>query len=277
MTDPSGKVNGSALTGVSETALMTLQVRAHEARRADGLIDDPMAIQLVDSIDFDFAKFGYTRRQDMALRAKLFDRMTGNYLRGHPRATVVALAEGLQTSFYRLDAADFGHEFRWLSVDLEPMIEVRNQLLPKPDRVTQCAQSALDFSWMDHVDTADGVFITAEGLLMYLQPDEAMSLIRACAQRFPGGQMMFDLPPAFFAFLTRKGMPTSRRYRVPPMPFSLTPAEVADLVNTVPGVRTVRDLPMPQGRGMVLNALVRAQHLPIFDSVRPLVVLLEFG
>ncbi|WP_441957779.1 class I SAM-dependent methyltransferase [Mycolicibacterium houstonense] len=277
MTGASGKVNGSALTGVSETALMTLQVRAHEARRPDGLIDDPMAVQLVDSIDFDFAKFGYTRRQDMALRAKLFDRMTGNYLRAHPRATVVALAEGLQTSFYRLDAADLGHEFRWLSVDLEPMIEVRNQLLPKPDRVTQCAQSALDFSWMDQVDTADGVFITAEGLLMYLQPDEAMSLIRACAQRFPGGQMMFDLPPAFFAFLTRKGMPTSRRYRVPPMPFSLTPAEVADLVNTVPGVRTVRDLPMPQGRGLALNALVRAQHLPIFDRVRPLVVLLEFG
>lgn len=270
-------MNGSALTGVSETALMTLQVRAHEARRPDGLIDDPMAVQLVDSIDFDFAKFGYTRRQDMALRAKLFDRMTGNYLRAHPRATVVALAEGLQTSFYRLDAADFGHEFRWLSVDLDPMIEIRNQLLPKPARVTQCAQSALDFSWMDQVDTADGVFITAEGLLMYLQPDEAMSLIRACAQRFPGGQMMFDLPPAFFAFLTRKGMPTSRRYRVPPMPFSLTPAEVADLVNTVPGVRTVRDLPMPQGRGLALNALVRAQHLPIFDRVRPLVVLLEFG
>ncbi|MGV0811768.1 class I SAM-dependent methyltransferase [Mycolicibacterium boenickei] len=277
MTGASGKVNGSALTGVSETALMTLQVRAHEARRPDGLIDDPMAVHLVDSIDFDFAKFGYTRRQDMALRALLFDRMTGNYLRDHPRATVVALAEGLQTSFYRLDAAGLGHQFRWLSVDLEPMIEVRNKLLPKPDRVTQCAQSALDFSWMDKVDAGDGVFITAEGLLMYLQPEEAMSLIRACAQRFPGGQMMFDLPPEFFAFLTRRGMRTSLRYRVPPMPFSLSPAQLADLVNTVPGVRAVRDVPMPPGRGKVLNTLVRAQHLKIFDTVRPVVGLLEFG
>lgn len=265
------------LTGVSETALMTLQVRAHEARRPDGLIDDPVAVQLVDSIDFDFGKFGYTRRQDMALRALVFDRMTGNYLRDHPRATVVALAEGLQTSFYRLDAAGLGHEFRWLSVDLKPMIDIRNKLLPKPERVTQCAQSALDFSWMDQVDTEEGVFITAEGLLMYLQPEESMSIIRACAQRFPGGQMMFDLPPSVFAFLTRKGMPTSTRYRVPPMPFTLTPAQLADLVNTVPGVRTVRDLPMPPGRGMVFNALLRVQHLPIFNSVRPLVGLLEFG
>ena len=277
MTGTSGKVSGSALTGVSETALLTLQVRAHEARRPDGLIDDPMAVQLVDSIDFDFGKFGPSRRQDMALRSLLFDRITGDYLREHPKATVVALAEGLQTSFYRLDAAGLGHQFRWLSVDLEPMIELRNKLLPKPDRVTQCAQSALDFSWMDRVDTSHGVFITAEGLLMYLQPEESMSLIRACAQRFPGGQMMFDLPPALFTFLTRKGMRTSMRYRVPAMPFSLSPDELADLVNTVPGVRTVRDLPMPPGRGRIFNALLQAQHLPIFDPVRPVVGLLEFG
>lgn len=57
-----------SLTGVSETALLTLQVRANEARRPDGLIKDPMAVQLVDSIDFDFAKFGHSHRQDMALR-----------------------------------------------------------------------------------------------------------------------------------------------------------------------------------------------------------------
>ena len=73
------------LTGVSETALLTLQVRATEARRPDSIIDDPMAIQLVDSIDFDFAKFGHTRRQDMALRALAFDAATRALSRGPPR------------------------------------------------------------------------------------------------------------------------------------------------------------------------------------------------
>ena len=57
------------LSGVSETALLTLNARAREARRRDPIIDDPMAIALVDSIDFDFAKFGPTR-QDFALRAR---------------------------------------------------------------------------------------------------------------------------------------------------------------------------------------------------------------
>ena len=272
------KVDGSALTGVSETALMTLLVRAKEARRPDSIIDDPAAIKLVDEIDYDWAKFGFTRRQHMALRALTFDTYTRRYLVDHPSATVVALAEGLQTSFYRLDASGVGDQFRWLTVDLPPIIELRDRLLPHSDRVTMCAQSALDFSWMDRVDPSDGVFITTEGLLMYLQPEEALGLIAECAKRFPGGQMMFDLPPVLFASWIRRGSRTSLRYRVPPMPFTLSPSEIADLANTVPGIRAVHDLPMLPGRGKVLNALMwTLQRVPLLDSVRPLVTLLEFG
>jgi O-methyltransferase involved in polyketide biosynthesis len=266
------------LTGVSETALLTLQVRANEARRPDSIIDDPMAVELVDSIAFDFAKFGFSRRQDMALRALAFDDATRRYLLAHPAATVVALAEGLQTSFYRLEASGVSDEFHWLTVDLAPMTELRSKLLPPSDRVTVCAQSALDYSWMDRVDDANGVFITAEGLLMYLQPTEAMGLITECARRFPGGQMMFDLPPAWAARLASSGMRTSSRYRIPPMPFAMSPAKAAELVDVVPGVRVVHDVPLPMGRGSVFNAVAWAvQRIPLFDPVRPALTLLEFG
>jgi O-methyltransferase involved in polyketide biosynthesis len=144
---PTAKADGTVLTDVSETALLTLRVRANEARRPDSIIDDPMAIELVDSIDYDFAKFGFSRRQDMAARALAYDKNTRRYLVDHPKATVVALAEGLQTSFYRLDAAGVGDQFHWLTVDLPPMIELRRKLLPASQRVRMCAQSALDFSW----------------------------------------------------------------------------------------------------------------------------------
>ena len=103
--EPIGKADGTALTGVSETALLTLRVRANEARRPGAIIDDPMAIILLNAIDHDYGKFGPARRQDMALRALAFDNYARRYLVDHPAATVVALAEGLQTSFYRLDAA----------------------------------------------------------------------------------------------------------------------------------------------------------------------------
>ena len=270
--------NSVALTGVSETALLTLTARAEEARRPDSVIDDPMAVALADSIHFDFAKFG-TPHQGIALRARAFDIETQSFLTRHPAATVVALAEGLQTSFWRLDAAIPDGQFRWLTVDLPPIIDVRTRLLPPSPRVSVCAQSALDYSWMDAVDSSDGVIITAEGLLMYLQPEQAVGLIAECAKRFPGGQMLFDLPPAWFSKVSRYGgLRTSRRYRVPPMPFSLSAGQAADLTNTVPGIRAVRDVRLPPGRGRAFNAAASFVYsAPFFDALRPSTTLLEFG
>lgn len=272
-----GKTGDIALTGVSETALLTLNGRAHQARQPNAIIDDPMAIHLVDSIEYDFDKFG-RKGQEMALRSLAFDRAASRYLSQHPLATVVALAEGLQTSFWRLNTVLPHAEFRWLTVDFPPIIELRERLLPASPRITTLAQSALDYSWMDKVDDGKGAFITAEGLLMYLQPDEAMGLISECARRFPGGQMIFDLPPVVVKKLAPKGMRSSRRYRVPPMPFSLSTTQLAALPAAVPGIRAVHDLPMPQGRGWFFEKVFPAvwRFKPI-KNLRGAYTLLDFG
>jgi len=90
--------------------------------------------------------------------------------------------------------------------------------------------------------------------------------------------MMFDLPPSGLAALHRRGMRTSFRYRVPPMPFALSVSEAADLVNTIPGIRAVHDLPYPAGRGKVFNTLMwTAQRIPLLDPIRPVLTRLEFG
>jgi O-methyltransferase involved in polyketide biosynthesis len=268
----------AGLTGVSETALMTLYSRAREARRPDAILDDPMAIHVVQSIDYEFSRFGRAH-QDIPLRAKAYDIETRRYLSVHPDATVVALAEGLQTSFWRLDATVSDARFRWLTVDLAPVIDLRHRLLPDSPRVSVAAQSALDYSWMNRVDTADGVFLTAEGLLMYLHPEQAISLIAECAKRFPGGQMLFDLPPAWFAGLAQRGLlRPSLRYRVPAMPFSMTVEQAAKLVDTVPGIRAVHDVPMPRGRGFLLNSMVQAVYrMRHVHGLRGILSLLEFG
>lgn len=241
-----------------DTALVTLWIRAGEARRADRILDDPMAVQIADSLDYDFSRFKLTAdRQDLALRALAFDGAARDYLSTHPRATVVALGEGMQTSFWRLDAGDVGHEFRWLTVDLPPIIGLRQRFLPTSPRITTCSQSVLDFSWMDRVDPGEGVFITAEGLLPYLQPAEALGLIARCAARFPGAHMMFDLPPKSQARLAaRPRMWKALRGDWPLTPFSLTGREIAGLAETVPGVRAAHAVPLPRGRGPLFDTLL---------------------
>ncbi|CAA0133177.1 Uncharacterised protein [Mycolicibacterium vanbaalenii] len=269
-------IDGSVLDGVSATTLWTLRNRAVEAKRSDGVIRDPWAITLLDAIAYDYDKFGRPG-QVHALRAQAFDAATRQYLLTHPKAAVVALAEGLQTSYWRLARDRANADSAWYSIDLPPVMELRERLLPAEDHIVGLAQSALDRSWMDRVDATHGVFITAEGLLMYLQPDEALGLITDCARRFPGGAMMFDSIPHWFSGRTLRGLKLSRRYVAPPMPFALSADESAALAGNVPGVRTAHDMRLPAGRGWFKIASHPSLDRGILRSIRPSVTLLEFG
>ncbi|WP_078324726.1 class I SAM-dependent methyltransferase [Mycobacteroides salmoniphilum] len=265
-------IDARHLDGVSETALLTLHQRATEAARQDGIIEDPMAITLHASLDYDYDNFGRTH-QATALRALIFDNASREYLTRRPRATVVALAEGLQTSFWRLDNG----EMTWLSVDLEPVVRLRETLLPPSGRLRHCAQSALDYSWMDQVDDSNGILITAEGLLQYLDHNAAFGLITACAKRFPGGWLIFDSIPRFLSRHSQRGMKLTESYTVPPMPFSFTANQYHEL-RAIPGVRAVRELPMPSGRGKILSwAGPLLYRLPGLDRLRAPHTVVEFG
>jgi O-methyltransferase involved in polyketide biosynthesis len=270
-------IDGSILDGVSATTLWTLHNRATEAKRSDGVIRDPWAVTLLDAIDYDYLKFGKPN-QSHALRARAFDTGTAEYLTAQPKASVVALAEGLQTSLWRLDRLGVADELTWYSIDLPQVMALREQLLPADDRIVALAQSALDLTWMDRVSTANGVFITAEGLLMYLDPEQVMSLIAACAARFPGGRMMFDSIPHWLSRRTLKGMKLSDRYVTPPMPFGQTADEGLALAGRIPGVAAAHDIAMPRGRGL-FNALFwpPLDRIPVHRRGRPSITLLEFA
>ncbi|MEZ0051189.1 O-methyltransferase involved in polyketide biosynthesis [Mycobacterium sp. MAA66] len=270
-------IDGSTLEGVSATTLWTLHNRASEAKRRDGSLEDPYAVALFDTIDYDYLKFG-NPNQSHALRAKAFDAAATVYLRTHPNASVVALAEGLQTSFWRLQSMGLADNLRWYSVDLPAVVTLREQLLPPDDRITALAQSALDFSWMDQVDGTDGAFITAEGLLMYLEPDDVRALIAACATRFPGGQLMFDSIPTWLSDRTLKGWKLSERYTAPPMPFGVSPDEAIAMALQIPGVVAARDVPHMPGRGVFkLFSSPTLDRLGVFHRNRPSMTLVTFG
>lgn len=271
------EVDGNVLEGVSATTLWTLHNRGTEAKRSDGVIRDPWAVTLFDAISYDYRKFGKPN-QSHALRAVAFDGAALDYLTTHPKASVVALAEGLQTSFWRLGRTGLTDELTWYSVDLPPVMALREKLLPSDDQIVPLAQSALDRSWMDRVDDSNGVFITAEGLLMYLEPEDALGLIRDCAARFPGGQLMFDTIPHWLSARTIKGLKLSDRYLTPAMPFALTADEGLALAHSIPGVRAARDIPLPSGRGVFkLAAWPPLDRVGFIRRIRPRIILLEFG
>jgi O-methyltransferase involved in polyketide biosynthesis len=72
-------IDGNTLEGVSATTLWTLHNRGTEAKRSDGVIRDPWAVTLFDTISYDYRKFGKAN-QSHGLRAVAFDGAARDYL-----------------------------------------------------------------------------------------------------------------------------------------------------------------------------------------------------
>ncbi|GAA2275903.1 MULTISPECIES: class I SAM-dependent methyltransferase [Kitasatospora] len=264
------------LAGVCETTLWTLYQRAVEARRPDGLLHDPKAVELVERIDFPFAERfggGDLLAQLQALRVGSFDREVADFLVRCPRGTVVCLGDGLETQYWRVDNG----RAHWVSVDLPESIALRERLLPPGPRQRLVGCSVTDHRWMDEVETEHGVLITTEGLLMYLRPGEVRELIAGCAERFPGATFVLDAVPRWLSRLASKGKVRGHGFQAPPMPFGMDADERDKLATAHPGVVEVRDVLPLAGRGLLGRLIPAAARLPLIGSRRPSVVALRFA
>jgi len=240
------------LGGVSETLLWTLWQRALEARRPDCLIADPLAVELIDRIEYPFAeRFGDSFGQLQALRTKCFDREVRRFLQRHPAGTVVALGEGLETQFWRVDNG----AVRWVGVDLPEVEELRARLLPADERVTSRAESVLDLGWLEEL-AGGPTLVTAQGLLMYLRREDVDLIVARLIEASAGGDFVFDAMPPWLVERSRAGKLARQGYEPPPWHWALDAAEARRLATLSSRIAGVRALPLPRGRGPVSGFLL---------------------
>jgi len=179
------------LKNIEETSLLPLWSRAKVSREYNNLFNDTKAIELVEKIDYDLSTFEENLFQNlfMAARAKQFDDKIRSYIAGNPRASVINLGAGLDTTFYRVDNG----LVQWYDLDLPNVIAIREKLLPTTDRVTYISKSIFDLSWCnDIMDVKNGVFIVACGVLAYFKDSQIKQLFLMLADNFPGGEIVFD-------------------------------------------------------------------------------------
>ncbi|MEM7445985.1 MAG: class I SAM-dependent methyltransferase [Pseudomonadota bacterium] len=215
------------LRGVPETMLWPLWNRAVEASRRAPLIDDLIAADLIDRIDYDFrGRFGRPHVFH-AIRARHCDDLIHAFLdRADGPRTVVALGDGLDSQFWRVDDG----LVHWLSVDLPEAIEVRRRLLPDHPRASVVEASALDPSWIDAVPDGAPPFICASGLLMYFEERDVIALLTRLATRFPGAEIFFDTIPPYVSRRTIDGLRLTKRYTAPPMPWGISIDDLPDFI-----------------------------------------------
>ena len=187
------------------------------------MLIDPHSVTIHAAMQYDFARHFGDPGGSLAVRAAAIDRAVRLWLESHPDGLVVSLGEGLETQAQRVDNG----RMRWLSVDLPDAIRLRERFIQPTDRFRHVASSALDASWMDEVDDANGLFVVAQGLLMYLDPASVRRLLAGMAERFPGAELVFDVVPPWFSRLTVMGFQQTPHYRLPAMPWGIGRDDIA--------------------------------------------------
>lgn len=254
--------------------LWSLYHRAIESRRADAVLRDPDGIRIMEALDYDFAGHFGVPGGSLAARAATIDRTIADWLDLHPDGLVISLGEGLETQARRVDNG----RMRWLSVDLPEAIRLREVFLPSTDRFRHLAMSAIDAEWMAMVDPCGPIFIVAQGLFMYLEPDEVSGLLGRLAACLPGAQLVFDTIPPWLSRLTLLGLNQTATYRLPQMPWGIARDDIEPTLRRwCPGLGPVEMLSysMPRSMPSVLTQFIAAA--PVLRHQVPSLVLTRFG
>lgn len=179
---------------VAETLLIPLYMRAKESRRADPILCDKAAEQLVDSLEYDYSRFDGAKLSEVGcvVRGWYFDRAVRRFIETHPNPVVVNVGCGLDTRFQRIG----GGEAIFYDMDLPEVIGLRRELIPEQQGNAYIAASLLETDWMDDLRRKhpDGEFIfVVEGVLMYFYEKQVKAFLHHVASRFGGGELWFDV------------------------------------------------------------------------------------
>ena len=183
---------------IQETLVIPLYGRALCSRKFPHLFADQTAAELLEQIDYDVSAleqrsgglmqtFGALeaamRQSDLAFEVR-------EYLRAHPRAAVVNLGCGLDSTGRSCDNG----QCRIYNIDLPDVMAVREALLPVGEREKNLAADLNDLSWFDAIDTPaeGGAVFFAAGVFYYFRTEQVRALCAAMAERFPGGRLVFD-------------------------------------------------------------------------------------
>jgi O-methyltransferase involved in polyketide biosynthesis len=192
---------------VQETLLVPLYARALDSRKKHPILNDRKAVEMVQSIDWDFQRFNqWPRVMGCILRTAIFDEWVKDFLRRHPQGTVIEIGAGLNTRFERLDNG----VLHWIDLDLPDTVELRRKFFTDSERRVTLAASILDPGWIAAVRQSPGPYcFVAEAVFIYLTEQEVKAALAQITANFPGATITFDT--ATIEVINRANKDHSRR------------------------------------------------------------------
>lgn len=150
------------LNGAAETMLQSFYARAMYSKNPKHKFKDEKAEEIVEKLDYDFSKASKDAAMSggVVARTVVLDELVSDFIRKNPDCTVVNIACGLDTRFYRMDNG----KITWYNLDLPETIVVRDSVYGETGRVSTIGCSCFDPAWPSQVTKRGKMLFIIEGL-----------------------------------------------------------------------------------------------------------------
>jgi O-methyltransferase involved in polyketide biosynthesis len=192
------------LGNVQKTLLLPLWGRAMETQKSNPLLIDNTAVEVLNKIDFsrkdgspDFSlmakNISYLTQLAWVGRSILIDKAIINFLKKFPKATIVNIGCGLDTTFDRVDNGSV----LWYDLDLPDVIELRKNFIQETERRKNIESSFLDYQWLDQLQIEQNILFIAVGVFYYFKETQIKDFLIKISGSFPGSEVIFDAASPF--------------------------------------------------------------------------------
>ena len=176
---------------VQETLLLPLWGRAYETKKEKPRLVDNKAVEIIERLDYDFSTIAKTQSMSQhgwVARSLHTDNMAREFIRRHPKAAIVNVGCGMDTTFSRIDNGTI----TFYELDLPGVIELRGHFFEDSERHRSIASSFLETEWFEQIRVMDGLLFLAGGVLYYFTEKQIRSFFIAVADHFSKCELYFD-------------------------------------------------------------------------------------
>lgn len=174
----------TTINDVTDTAIWVAAYRAEENDRKDALFRDPFARLLIGDHGDTLARRTQGSRYtawSVVVRTCIIDQFILDLISEHQIDTILNLGAGLDTRPYRLALPA---NLKWIEVDFEKIISLKNDKLKNETPICQLERVALDLSdkelrqeFFSEISAhSKNVLLITEGVVPYLSNEEAAEL-----------------------------------------------------------------------------------------------------
>ncbi len=177
---------------IQETLLLPLWGRAVESQKKKPRLIDKVAIEIISTVDYDFStitqNISWVSQFAWVARSLHVDNAILGFIKDYPKATIVNIGCGLDTTFDRIDNG----QINFYDLDLPDVIDLRKKFFEENERRKTIACSFLDNRWFTQIQPDNGVFFIAAGVFYYFDENQIRDFFKSIAGGFRGSKVSLN-------------------------------------------------------------------------------------